>query len=454
MSTITHPCLEVQTAEQPQPAVPSWFAETILIAQYLRTYGLLDALMTQVRLARGRFGRYEVVDCLALLFGYAISGERTLQAYFERLASVATPFMALFEREALPHRATLSRFLAAVDGPCVEALRALFVSSSLTWGWTHETIGGLWDRTGRRYLVFDIDGTREAARQRALPCGPTLPPPKRRLDNICAPGYKGRRRGEVVRTRTTVLQMQTRQWLGTYGGKGNGDYRSELTAALGVVRAYLAAWGLPQHAGIVRVDGQYGDLAVIADIVRTGLQVVVRGRGYTLLERPQVQAILAQSAPVTLTRPNSQTTDEIFDLADVPLLPDEQHDPLRVRVILTRHAWTGAHITVGKRVGMWVYEVFITTLPLDGFRAADVLDLYHGRGAFEGTLADEDVEGDPDRWCSYTAHGQELWQVIWQWVWNLRLALGQGLEGMQTWSVRSMEWAPSLSATAVELPSA
>jgi len=71
-------------------------------------------------------------------------------------------------------------------------------------------------------------------------------------------------------------------------------------------------------------------------------------------------------------------------------------------------------IAVGKRVGAWVYELFITTLPIDGFLLEDVLDLYHGHGAFEAVLADEDVEEDPDRWCSYTQCGQELWQVACQ----------------------------------------
>jgi len=33
-------------------------------------------------------------------------------------------------------------------------------------------------------------------------------------------------------------------------------------------------------------------------------------------------------------------------------------------------------------------------------------------------LADEDVEEDPDRWCSSTECGQELWQMACQWVWN------------------------------------
>src|SRR5437588_7441408 len=37
-------------------------------------------------------------------------------------------------------------------------------------------------------------------------------------------------------------------------------------------------------------------------------------------------------------------------------------------------------------------------------------------------LADEDIEEDPDRWCSYSECGQELWQIACQWVWNLRLS--------------------------------
>jgi len=133
---------------------------------------------------------------------------------------------------------------------------------------------------------------------------------------------------------------------------------------------------------------------------------------------------------------------EVFDILNVPLGPD-QPDAQRCRVILTRHAWTGEPVSVGKRVGVWVYELFLTTLPPDGFLATDILDLYHGRGAFAGTLADEDVEGDPDRWRPYSPVGQELWQVVWQWIWNLRLALGWRLADEP---VRSIEWAPPRTA--------
>jgi hypothetical protein len=112
---------------------------------------------------RGRLGRYEVSDFLAVLVGYALSGERTVHAYYDRLTTFATPFMALFERRELPHRATLSRFLAAVDTSCLQAWRTLCAASS-TVGWTSERIGGVWDRQGQRYVVIDVDATREAAR--------------------------------------------------------------------------------------------------------------------------------------------------------------------------------------------------------------------------------------------------------------------------------------------------
>jgi hypothetical protein len=64
---------------------------------------------------------------VVVLLGYVISGERTIEGFYERLQPFASPFMALFGRERLPHRSTLSRFLAALDQAPVEALRALFL---------------------------------------------------------------------------------------------------------------------------------------------------------------------------------------------------------------------------------------------------------------------------------------------------------------------------------------
>jgi hypothetical protein len=200
MTSIASASLSIQTSSRSSPATPSWFGEVVLLIQHLRTQGVLDAIGAQVRFARRRFGRFEVIDFVAVLFGYALSGERTLQAFYERLRPWATAFMALFERDGVPSRSALSRFLATLDEAAVEALRAVFLADLLARRLTkEEPDAGLWDRAGTQWLVFDVDGTREAARQRALPQMADMPAAQRRLRPLCAPGYLGRKRGEAVR---------------------------------------------------------------------------------------------------------------------------------------------------------------------------------------------------------------------------------------------------------------
>ena len=91
------------------------------------------------------------------------------------------------------------------------------------------------------------------------PGGSPCRAPHRRMTQVCAPGYLGRKRGEVIRTRTTVLQAFTHQWIGTYGGSGNGDYRAELKRALEAITWYALAHGLPLGQILVRLDGLYGN---------------------------------------------------------------------------------------------------------------------------------------------------------------------------------------------------
>ncbi len=235
-----------------------------------------------------------------------------------------------------------------------------------------------------------MDATRQAARPRALPCDPTLPAAKRRLEAVCAPGYTGRKRGEVVRTRTTALHMHTRQWIGTSGGKGNGEYRGELASALRAITTYLTHFAFPAEVALVRLDGHYGDAAVIAQIMLAGMYLVTRGRGYQLLEYPQIQRILAHPPTASVTASNTGVIVDLFEGGWLELGAGLPH----ARVIVARHPAPPADkkVRVGKHVGEWVYELFITTLDADGFLVEDVLDLYHGRGAFEVVLADEDVE--------------------------------------------------------------
>ena len=119
MTSIASSPLHIQACTQSVPALPCWFGELTLIIHHMQRQGVLVAIEEQVHFARRRFGRYELIDFVAVLFGYAISGERTLDAFYERVQPWASTFMALFGREGLPSRSALSRFLAALDQTAV-----------------------------------------------------------------------------------------------------------------------------------------------------------------------------------------------------------------------------------------------------------------------------------------------------------------------------------------------
>lgn len=75
-------------------------------------------------------GSHDVIDFVAILIGYALSGEPTRLPFYERLLPFARSFMALFARHQLPHRSTLSRFRGTLSisppwKPCVRAFKRI-----------------------------------------------------------------------------------------------------------------------------------------------------------------------------------------------------------------------------------------------------------------------------------------------------------------------------------------
>jgi hypothetical protein len=279
---------------------------------------------------------------------------------------------------ACQHVRRRDRFLASLDQAAVEALRSLFLQDLLARPLgKEEQPGGLWDRQGNHLLVCDIDGTREAARQRAWPTTADRPAPSRRLRPLCAPGYTGRKRGEIVRTRTTVLQAPTHQWLATFGNPGNGEYRAELRRAMAAIQSYLQAHHHPEARALLRLDGPYGTGAVLADLV--GLADVRRGKDSQILKRAEVQARLKLPPDQHLTHPESGICRALDDCPNLALGPTQE--PCRV-VIATHPAPTGKSRVGVTRAGV-VYELFFTNLSQDACTARDIVALYLHRGAFE-----------------------------------------------------------------------
>ncbi len=336
---------------------------------------LSKPLWSRVRFVRARMGKYELIDFVAMLIGYAVSGERTLQAFCERVQPFAPAFMALFGRADFPNPATLSRYLAVLDQPCVESLRTLFLENLLARSPFGTPPEGLWDRLGGQWLLMDVDGTKQAARQRALPATPELPPAHRRFDRVCAPGHLGRKRGEVVRTRTTILQAHTHQFLGTFGNPGNGHYRDELKQARKRIAAYAHALSFPLSHVVVRLDGLYGNAAPLADLLEAetgeGPAAIVRGKDYHLIEQPAIQQRLKLAPDQITLHPESGARRALYDCGSIHLA---QAGPV-VRMLLATHPAGTPRPPVGKVRKGTVYEQFFTTLPRCAFTPADVLDL-------------------------------------------------------------------------------
>ncbi|GHO77767.1 hypothetical protein KSD_55380 [Ktedonobacter sp. SOSP1-85] len=389
---MTHSEVTIQITSTSLPSTPAWMGEVAAFAQVLTHTGILKAIQDQVRFVRARFGTYDLIDFVAVLIGYALSDKSTLLAFYERLAPFAEPFMALFGRNQLPHRSTLSRFFAALDQNTVESLRTLFQEDLLARK-PFASPGGVFDRTGEQWIVVDVDGTRQAARQRALPQMESLPTAYRRFDAVCAPGYLGRKRGEVVRTRTVILQAHTHQFLGTFGGPGNGNYRGELVRAIGVITSYAAKLELSPASVLLRLDGLYGDAAPLLDVLTAGLGVIARSRDYSLLDLEIVKQVLVRAPDQVRTHPESGMTRALYDCESVSLTPTGP----QVRLVVATHAATSPPPKIGVERDGTVYELFVSTLPSPAFTSSDVLDLYLHRGSFETVRADEDVEQNADR---------------------------------------------------------
>jgi len=158
-----------------------------------------------------------------------------------------------------------------------------------------------------------------------------------------------------------------------------------------------------------------------------------------VLDHPLVQARLHLPPDQFQQRPESRMVRSLYDFPELPVGPEG----VLCRVVVATHPTDKKKSPVGVTREGIVYELFFTRLPQQAFTASDVVELYLHRGAFEPALADEDNEQDPDRWCSHSAWGQECWQVVSQWIWNLRLELGHQLEPTP---LRMTEFAPAISS--------
>jgi hypothetical protein len=98
---MTPASVKVQIVPESLPSTPSWLGEVAIVAHVFTRFELLKAIAERVRFARARLGVYDTIDFVIVLLGYALSGEQTLEEFYERLAPFGKAFMALGCRERI-----------------------------------------------------------------------------------------------------------------------------------------------------------------------------------------------------------------------------------------------------------------------------------------------------------------------------------------------------------------
>jgi hypothetical protein len=154
----------------------------------------------------------------------------------------------------------------------------------------------------------------------------------------------------------------------------NGRYRTELRQGLAAITRYLAAYQLPQARALLRLDGQYGTGAVLADLAFVAF--VTRGKDYSVLDHPQVQARLHLPPDQLQQRPESQLVRSLYDCAEIPV----GSEGVLCRVVVATHPEGKKKSPIGVTRAGIVYELFFTKLPQQAFTASDVVELYLHRG--------------------------------------------------------------------------
>src|SRR5260370_35693601 len=99
---MTHSHVRFQVDPGSAPLLPAWMEEVAAVAHVIKETGVLAAIGQKVQFARDRFGVYETIDFVIVLFSYALSGEQTFASFYDRVSPLIQEFLALLPAHDLP----------------------------------------------------------------------------------------------------------------------------------------------------------------------------------------------------------------------------------------------------------------------------------------------------------------------------------------------------------------
>ena len=197
--------------------------------------------------------------------------------YYEKEIRLAQKLAALAHRDKLASRSAVCRGLADVE---LELLRPasewlLSEGAGIDVLLRHPAVL-TYDAQGKGWHVYHYDPTVSTLRHRALPVGKDLPAPRRRSERTAAPGYSGRKRGNVQVRRGTLQHGGSGAWLQAMLGPGNSDSHAEWQAGLAAVERTSKRIQHPLEQTLVLVDGAFSGVSYFTESRERGVSSITR----------------------------------------------------------------------------------------------------------------------------------------------------------------------------------
>ncbi len=421
--------------QKTEERLPDWLNEGASMLTWLSAHDRLKSIEPSVRIHRQ--GGYCGLDVfIVLVLYYSLAKRSALRGFCERIRPYRKQLAALVGRETLPSSASVSRALKSAEASLSRAsalpllMNGVEAKRFLEWPECQ-----LRDTHGVGYHVFDFDHICEGVYRRALPIGEDLPQGKRRSDGYAAPGYLGRKRGDVKRTRSSLQHAGSSLWLGGHVSEGNGTVRADFEAAVETIAQWCEAHPWPRSRVILRGDGAFGSVPYLTACVRAAIGLVSRCVRPELFSQHRIVERLQEADWFFV--PSSCTAPQRFaaEVGTITLTPSDKtrradgsrYDPVPCRVVCAktkrREGATEAHR--GQLIDGWQYELFVSVgIEEAAFPAAEVVSLYYQRTGQENRFAQQDREVELDRLLSHHPAGQEFAQLAGQFVWNMRVIRG------------------------------
>lgn len=402
--------------------LPQEYVEFAVFVESLRTSGVLVELEHHV--LQRRAGAYELVDLVLFLVAFFAAGSKagSLADFAASSAAYGNELASIGGRARWMTQASVSRALAAVGDDTARhiAQRLLTMSRGTVLNAELCDAVGYRDGAGVPWRVLHWDTKVDPVRHRALPEGGDLPPGIRVSTDLCAPGYGGRKRGEVMFARSIVSDATTSLWVHMDLNSGSGSTTEQVRRAVADVTQYLGHCPAELERTVLVCDGVSGGWPQTHATLEAGLHIVTRIADYDWLATKAHIARIARGPwhPVEDSRSGPRR--------DALELCQRRVGDRDVRVVASRFPvrGPGQGRGAGRTIDGWHYELFVSSLPRSGWAANDLVTLYYGRTAIENRFAAEDREYALSRVFSYTKPGQLLASSVALALWNHGVVTG------------------------------